>query len=604
MDSLLRNLRTPVATLNLDLFEIIHYNKSFERWFPEDSARIKLLDALKTCSRKWSKYTVEKPYKVQIEATGKRGRPFEAEVSAWLKVEDNGTENLILEATDYRQVAETRALLASFSRIVEESNRALAHQKQSMANILNNMHQAVFAVDEALAVVDPVSKHAQEVFGVETITGCNITELLYTSLPEDHRAKVESIFRVLVGADELQWLLTIDELPRSVTRQTNTHSQTIRLSYSPIWTGSEPQTVDQILLVAEDVTELEDARAQAEHEREEKLLLFSTAEALIQADPAIVANFFLDAYSLLEAVRPPDAEPVERLRALHTLKGNARFLGLNQLVDTCHDAESKCDQPQLFKPALAQVTQALQSVEEVARRFFNPRATTADDNRSLTEIHDALAKAVHMGDTNALYAEVKRLLYRPLHEAWYGLASTLENIAHEQDKELKLKLGNCSERFDQTTVSRIRAAITHLLRNALDHGIESREARIAEGKSPLATISVDALVDEAHITIKITDDGCGIDANKIRIRANNLGWQYTEDELIDLIFRPGFSTREVVNEFSGRGVGLDVVKEEITQLGGSVSVETQLGQGTTFRLILNRTQLEDNRMSVEKDIAI
>ncbi len=150
--------------------------------------------------------------------------------------------------------------------------------------------------------------------------------------------------------------------------------------------------------------------------------------------------------------------------------------------------------------------------------------------------------------------------------------------------------------LDRTIIEKIRDPLVHLLRNAVDHGVESPEERKAAGKAETAIVRLCAFQEEGHIVVTLDDDGRGIDTARVKDASVQKGLigadeasRLTDNEVMNLIFVPGVSTSEMVNEISGRGVGLDVVKANIEVLGGSVRVESKLGQGTKFTIVLPLT---------------
>jgi two-component system chemotaxis sensor kinase CheA len=143
-------------------------------------------------------------------------------------------------------------------------------------------------------------------------------------------------------------------------------------------------------------------------------------------------------------------------------------------------------------------------------------------------------------------------------------------------------------------IEQINDPLLHLVRNAMDHGIETSEARIASGKSPQGTLRLAASQDAGSIVIEVTDDGSGINRARVLAKAREQGLVQPDEtpsdaEILNLILRPGFSTSAAVTNLSGRGVGMDVVKRNVEQLRGSLEIESREGLGTTFRIRLPLT---------------
>jgi two-component system chemotaxis sensor kinase CheA len=169
-------------------------------------------------------------------------------------------------------------------------------------------------------------------------------------------------------------------------------------------------------------------------------------------------------------------------------------------------------------------------------------------------------------------------------------ARTVRDAARAQRKRARLRIEGERVRVDTGIGESARDVLTHLVRNAIDHGIEPPAARIARGKSPEGTISLRASQNGNQVVIQVADDGGGLNLTKIRERARLLGRPNAEslsvEELHRLVFEPGFSTAERVTEMSGRGVGMDVVRRNVEDLHGTVDIESAEGVGTTIELRL------------------
>ncbi|HEY3972095.1 MAG TPA: chemotaxis protein CheA [Candidatus Sulfotelmatobacter sp.] len=197
---------------------------------------------------------------------------------------------------------------------------------------------------------------------------------------------------------------------------------------------------------------------------------------------------------------------------------------------------------------------------------------------------------------NDLQRSVMKIRMVPVEQLFRRFPRMVRDVSRQCSREVELDISGQDTDLDKGILDAIAEPLTHLVRNAISHGIEAPEERRQLGKKPEGTIRLNAYHHGNQVVVEVTDDGRGIDAQKIRAKAIELGMttpeeaaRLTEAEILDFIFRPGFSTAEQVTEVSGRGVGMDVVQSVLHRLKASISVETHLGQGTTFRLKLPLT---------------
>ncbi len=170
----------------------------------------------------------------------------------------------------------------------------------------------------------------------------------------------------------------------------------------------------------------------------------------------------------------------------------------------------------------------------------------------------------------------------------------VRDLSREVGKEIVFEAKGAETELDKTLIEGISEPLMHILRNSIDHGIESAEERVAAGKSPEGRITLQAYYSGSQVVIAVTDDGAGMNPTKIKRKAIEKGLissdaQISDKEIIDLIFMPGFSTSEQVTNISGRGVGMDVVKRKVSDIRGTVQVSSQLGEGTTITIKLPLT---------------
>ena len=193
--------------------------------------------------------------------------------------------------------------------------------------------------------------------------------------------------------------------------------------------------------------------------------------------------------------------------------------------------------------------------------------------------------------TSDLQDAVMRARMQPIGRLFSNLPRLVRELASEVGKKIELVIAGSDTELDRQLIELIRDPLTHLIRNCADHGIETPQERRASGKSQTGTIRVSASHEAGHINIGISDDGRGLDVERIRAKARSLGLSseaelacMSKEEVCRFIFAPGFSTASQVTNISGRGIGMDVVRENIESIGGTVALSTVMGRGTTFNL--------------------
>ncbi|OGX77904.1 chemotaxis protein CheA [Exiguobacterium sp. SH31] len=198
--------------------------------------------------------------------------------------------------------------------------------------------------------------------------------------------------------------------------------------------------------------------------------------------------------------------------------------------------------------------------------------------------------------TNELQSLVLTLRMMPIEQVFNRFPRMVRSVAKDIHKKVQLDISGADTELDRTVIDEIGDPLVHLIRNAIDHGIELPDKRVQAGKPQQGRLALRAYHGGNRVFIEIEDDGAGINVDKVRSKALERGVITTEEaasmtdnELAMLIFAPGFSTADVVTDLSGRGVGLDVVKNKIESLGGVVTLETVVGQGTKFQVSLPLT---------------
>lgn len=260
--------------------------------------------------------------------------------------------------------------------------------------------------------------------------------------------------------------------------------------------------------------------------------------------------------------------------------------------------------------------QETQTASELLDGFFDLEFDQYDDfnilSRSLMEIGSDISEIMNeLTDffeqfeeessqirriTNDLQEEITNIRMVPVGQLFSRFHRLVRDASKEEGKQVTLKLSGEDAKLDKTVINEISDPLMHLVRNSVSHGIELPEARQAKGKPVEGTINLNAFKEGDNIIIEIIDDGNGIDVQRVRETIAEKGLRsmaeierMSDDDAIKFIFAPGFSTKKQVSAISGRGVGMDVVKTNISKLGGTIEIKTEFGKGTRFSIKLPLT---------------
>ncbi|WP_449414096.1 chemotaxis protein CheA [Pandoraea soli] len=220
-------------------------------------------------------------------------------------------------------------------------------------------------------------------------------------------------------------------------------------------------------------------------------------------------------------------------------------------------------------------------------------------------LHDRLFNGMGQLERNArdLQEAVMSIRMMPMDYVFSRFPRLVRDLATKLGKQIELVTFGQATELDKSLIERIIDPLTHLVRNSLDHGIETTELRLASGKDPVGQLVLSAAHQGGNIVIEVSDDGAGLRREKILAKAQQQGLpvsdSMSDEDVWQLIFMPGFSTAEAITDVSGRGVGMDVVKRNIQQMGGHVEILSSRGKGTTIRIVLPLTLAILDGMSVK-----
>ena len=243
---------------------------------------------------------------------------------------------------------------------------------------------------------------------------------------------------------------------------------------------------------------------------------------------------------------------------------------------------------------------SIEKIDELMNTVGELVITQSMLTQSATQIEGHAAEELRAGlaqferQMRALQESVMRVRMLPISFVFNRFPRMVRDLGQKLGKHIELKMIGEQTELDKTVLEKIGDPMVHLVRNSVDHGLESAEKRLADGKPATGTITLNAYHKGGNVTVEVSDDGGGLDRDKIMRKARERGLigpdeELSDDRIYNLIFAPGFSTADVVSDVSGRGVGMDVVRRNVNELGGHIQVLSEAGKGTTVRIRLPLT---------------
>ena len=373
--------------------------------------------------------------------------------------------------------------------------------------------------------------------------------------------------------------LTIEQLPSRVDRG-DAHLQ---VEYRPL--RDDAGALTSLLVVVTDISAQVEAE-RAEAEQREVLGLFHR----ILSDRPGVVDFFREATRIHAALNDPSVEHAIHLRLLHTLKGNAGLFGLGTLAQACHALETHIEEAggPIRAAQLEEVNGEWDRITARLRQLLGEDegfAIAIDASEHAAVIEELLA--TESPGARLVAARVASWTLEPVEVRMRRLAEQAQQIAQRQGKpELRVDVQTGDLRLSPDVFGPFWSALVHVVRNAVDHGIEASDARVEQGKARDGRLRFFATREDDRVVIGVSDDGAGIDWSAVAKKAEAAGLPHaTRDDLVAALFASGVSTAAAVTDLSGRGVGMSAVLESVEQLGGVVEVASKRGLGTTWQFV-------------------
>ena len=515
---------------------------------------------------------------------------------------------VLLIRNNLRMMAQISDQNANLERRVTERTLALRQKTADIQSMLQNMPQGVLTIVAGNKIHPEYSAYLETIFETTSIADRDVMDLVFanTSLGADTLSTVEVSVASCIGEDVMNYEFNSHLLATEFgIRMADGSVKSLELSWSPI--VNDADVVEKLMVCVRDVTELKRLAAEASTQKRELEMIgeiLSVSQEKFQDFMTTSLAFVEENRALTTQASGPTADLITQLfRNMHTVKGNARTYGLGNLTNTVHEAEQTYDelrkgettdwQPQTMLLQLDSVRTLLDEYAKIndtklgrkgPGRRGNVEKFLMVDKAQVAHTLEAV-EAVDTDDVDGMRAallETRQLLRRigteRIPELLAPVIDSLPSLARELGKEPPLVA-----LLDHNVLVRnqigglLKNLFTHLMRNAIDHGIETPAVRVAAGKSAVGRIELDVNIVADKMRMVMRDDGQGMALGRIRQIAAERGLveasaSLSDEETAQLVFLPGFSTAEVVTEVSGRGVGMDAVKGFLEREGGHVSV--------------------------------
>jgi two-component system chemotaxis sensor kinase CheA len=452
--------------------------------------------------------------------------------------------------------------------LVAARTEELNDRNADMRRVLDNVGQGFVSVDLGGIMSKERSRIVETWLGSAPVSGSFI-EYLAKVAPQS-ADWIELCWQMLSDGD-LPFELALDQLPK----QTQVGERWLGLEYRPIFAAQDK--LERVLVVISDTT-AERQRARAECDEREVTRLFTR----VIADRAGFVEFFAEAHSLVSRLAEGGSREQTK-NDLHTLKGNTSIFGLDSVVALCHQLEDKLHEGALSKQDLVPLVSRWNELSTKIRALLGEHTDRIEiDDTEYRDILDAVERGTPRLDIRRMLLTWK---LEPTEMRLSRIAAQALGLAKRLGKDpLEVRLESGGLRLRREEWSEFWSSVVHVVRNAVDHGLETPDERRSQGKPVPATIDLRTRLDAECFTIEISDNGRGVDWERVRNKALEQGLPTTTKvDLTNALLSSGFSTRDDVTELSGRGVGLSAACEACRKRGGRVEIESSRGQGTTIR---------------------
>ncbi len=467
-----------------------------------------------------------------------------------------------------RTLREVIDLNQNLEGLVKVRTKALAQREQSLRLVLDSTGDGIIGVRADGTLAGDSSAAAVRWFG-EARAGMTSASYLFP-LDEARQGMFAVAFEQLL-ADVFPWEAAAEQMPRRIEHG----GLILELSYRQV--DDEGSDV-RLLVLVRDVSERVQSERAEQEAREQQTLV-----AKLLSDKQGFAAFVAEAERLVQGL-DTETDLVIVKRHLHTLKGNVAIYGLSSVAQACHALEDSLEETRdlpdpVAVAALSELFRAkLNSIEVFLRSIDSSVVEVKSDE------HAALVESLlERKDYQEILRMVETWTWSRTSEHLTRLRGQVEHVAKRLGKPVRVEVEHNDLRLPAAYLQAFWPTLVHVVRNAVDHGIESGALRAERGKPSEGRIGLRTWQTDSELCVEVADDGGGIDVEAVRAKAQALGLEMPPERYLpELVLGDGFSTREDVTDLSGRGVGLSATAEACRKEGGRLEIQNEPGEGVRF----------------------
>ncbi len=468
---------------------------------------------------------------------------------------------------------------------LQAQNQLITAVNQENRKYLDNVGEGLLLIDGTYRISDQYSKFLTELFGIKEVAGRSFVDFMFpdTAAQSAERTELEKFLSIVFTntTASFDMIMNINPLSsKTIQVRTETGKIEERVVDATFHRVTKDGKVDTVLVVFHDRTAVARAERDLVQEKQAHESEMESISAILKTGPSALKDFVDECRKGLLTVLQSLPNLAERgtlnqaFREIHSVKGSAGMLGFRRIAADAHAMES----------LLAGVRDHAQPADEALKARVNEGIKTIfSDFDTVQKLYNSFTEFSRLQGGGTAAAQVSHLA---------GFLESLKQMTADLsvrfEKEITFHIQNSLD--DLPFLSKIRNPLIHMVRNAIDHGVEEPFSRLGKGKPKEGNIRLSLSRDDGFYLIEVADDGAGIDFDRVRqkgidkklIPENDV--DLTNQKLLSLLFMPGFSSRDSVTELSGLGVGLDVVKDAVSSLGGRIAVNTGKDKGTRLTL--------------------